>query len=106
MGFFGFSRQPDINTGVAEYKNTEGAVLVDVRNIGEYAAGHIEGSINVPLQFITDIKGRVTDLNTPLFVYCLSGGRSEQAALLLKRIGYTNVKNIGGINSYTGRAVR
>lgn len=106
MGFFGFSRQPDINAGVAEYKNTEGAVLVDVRNIGEYAAGHIEGSINVPLQFITDIKGRVTDLNTPLFVYCLSGGRSAQAASLLKRIGYTNVKNIGGINSYTGMAVR
>lgn len=41
--------------------------------------------------------------DTPLFVYCYSGGRSRQAADILKGMGYTNVKNLGGIASYTGK---
>ena len=73
MGLFGFSQPPDINKGIEEYQSTEGAVLLDVRNIGEYAQGHIEGSINIPLPCIIDIKDKVTDRNTPIFVYCLSG---------------------------------
>lgn len=61
MGLFGFSQPPDINKGIEEYQSTEGAVLLDVRNIGEYAQGHIEGSINIPLPCIIDIKDKVTD---------------------------------------------
>ena len=105
MGLFGFSQPPGINKGIEEYQSTEGAVLLDVRNIGEYAQGHIEGSINIPLPCIIDIKDKVTDRNTPIFVYCLSGGRSAQAATLLNKMGYTTVKNIGGINMYTGKVV-
>lgn len=41
--------------------------------------------------------------DTPLFVHCLSGGRSGRAVSFLKHEGYTNVKNIGGINGYTGK---
>ena len=44
----------------------------------------------------------VKDKNTPVFVYCLSGGRSAQAANKLKQMGFTEVNNIGGINSYKG----
>ena len=50
MGFFDFLKQPDINKGVMEYRNTDGAVLLDVRTPQEYREGHIPGSKNVPLQ--------------------------------------------------------
>lgn len=103
MGIFSFLRGSDINTGVQEWKNTEGAVLVDVRTAGEYRQGHIPGSINIPLDQIESITGRVPKKDTPLFVHCLSGGRSSQAVSQLKRMGYTEVKNIGGINAYTGK---
>ena len=42
----------------------------------------------------------VMERATPLFVYCYSGSRSSQATAMLKRMGYTNVKNIGGIAGY------
>ena len=44
--------------------------------------------------------------DTPLFVYCHSGARSSQAVRLLARMGYTNLKNIGGIAAYTGKVER
>ena len=43
---------------------------------------------------------------TPIFVHCLSGARSRQAAAILKQMGYTNVKNIGGISAYAGKVER
>ena len=44
--------------------------------------------------------------DTPLFVYCHSGARSSQAVRALTRMGYNNVKNIGGIAAYTGEVER
>lgn len=102
MGFFDFLKGPDINEGVKEWKSTEGSVLLDVREKDEYASGHIPGSINVPLSSLGSITKYVKDKNTPLFVHCLSGGRSSSATASLKGMGYTSVKNIGGISSYKG----
>lgn len=106
MGLFDFFRTPDINEGVEQYKKTNGAVLLDVRTKEEYADGHIEGSVNVPLDVVTSVQSVVKDKNTPLFVYCFSGSRSGQAVSILKRMGYNDVTNIGGICSYSGKAVR
>ncbi|MGI6177838.1 MAG: rhodanese-like domain-containing protein [Eubacterium sp.] len=106
MSFLDFFRIPDINAGVQEWKNTKGAVLLDVRTSDEYRRGHIPGSINVPLQHIARVKTRINDLNKPVFVHCLSGSRSRSAVSMMKSMGYTNVKNIGGINSYRGKVVR
>lgn len=103
MSFFDFFKRPDINQGVEEYQNVSGAVLLDVRTPNEYQEGHIPGSKNVPLQAIEKVKSVVRDSATPLFVYCYSGSRSSQAAVMLKHMGYTNVKNIGGIAGYTGK---
>ena len=44
--------------------------------------------------------------DTPVFVYCHSGSRSAQAVSKLQRMGYTAVKNLGGITSYSGKVVR
>ncbi len=106
MGLFNLLKTKDINAGVRDFRSTEGAVLLDVRTAEEYREGHIDGSINLPLDRITAIASIVKDKSTPLFVHCLSGGRSGRAVDYLKQIGYNNVKNIGGIGSYTGKVVK
>ena len=106
MGFFDFLKQPDINQGVRQYMSTTGAVLLDVRTPEEYAEGHIPGGKNLPLQNIDKAAVIADNKDTPLFVHCLSGGRSRQAAAVLKQMGYTNVTNIGGIADYRGKVER
>ena len=106
MGFFDFLKGPDINQGVKEYRDTDGAVLLDVRTSGEYAEGHIPGSKNLPLQSIDKVERMIENKATPIFVHCLSGARSRQAAAVLQQMGYTNVKNIGGISAYAGKVER
>lgn len=102
MGLLDLLKGPDINKGVEEYRATEGAVLVDVRTPEEYSKRNIPGSKNVPLQNLSEIEKVAPDKNTPLFVYCLSGGRSSSATKEFKKMGYCNIKNIGGISAYRG----
>ena len=106
MRLFDFLKGPDINQGVKEYSTTDGAVLLDVRPPDEYWQGHIPGSKNVPFQSISKVAGMIDDKSTPIFVYCLGGVRSRQAAAILQQMGYTNVKDIGGIAAYSGKMER
>ena len=106
MSFFDFMKGPDINRGVKEYSTTDGAVLLDVRTPDEYRQGHIPGSKNVPLQSIDKVTVMINNKATPIFVHCLSGARSRQAAAILQQMGYTYVKNIGGISAYAGNVER
>lgn len=103
MGFLNFFRRPDINEGVSLFSQTPDAILLDVRTQEEYQAGHIPQSHNLPVEEIDRAPMRIPDQKTPLFVYCLSGARSSQAAAALRAMGYTQVTNIGGINSYQGK---
>lgn len=103
MGFFDFLKVPDINVGVKDWETTPHAVLLDVRTPQEYREGHIPGSKNIPLQEIEKTGDLVQNRNTPLFAYCHSGARSRQAVSILQRMGFTNVKNLGGIVSYSGK---
>ena len=103
MGIFDFFKHPDINQGVQEYKNAAGAVLLDVRTPQEYREGHIPGSQNVPLQQLDKVEEVTENKDTVLYVYCRSGARSRQAVSLLQPMGYTNVRNIGGIAAYSGK---
>ena len=103
MGFFDFLHVPDIAQGIEEYRKTDGAILLDVRTLQEYRAGHIPGSKNVPLQELDRVAAVAAGRDTALFVYCHSGARSRQAVDKLRRMGYLHVKNIGGIAAYTGK---
>ena len=103
MGLFNFLKQPDINQGVKEFRQREGALLLDVRTPQEYREGHIPGSKNVPLQTIDKISSVADNKNIPLFVYCYSGGRSRQATAMLQHMGYITVQDIGGITAYSGK---
>ena len=104
MGIFDFLKSPDIGEGVKEFEATPGALLLDVRTPEEYREGHIPQSRNLPSLEAVGVLAPEKD--TPLFVYCLSGARSSQAVGALRRMGYTNVKNIGGIAAYKGKVER
>lgn len=93
----------NINRGLVEYGAVPGAVLVDVREAEEFAAGHIPGAVNLPL---SRIKTVALPKETPLFLYCLRGPRSLRAVGVLKRMGYTNLRSIGGINTYKGELTK
>lgn len=103
MGFFSFLRQEDLSQGYAAYCATPGGLLLDVRTPQEYREGHLPGSRNLPLASLDRVKEVAGDQETPLFVYCLSGSRSGQAVQILRGMGYSSVRNIGGIAGYRGK---
>lgn len=75
-----------------------GTHLYDVRTADEYAAGHAEFSANWPL---TDIEsGKLPEIakDSMIAVYCRSGNRSAEAKPLLEKSGFTNVKDLGGLD--------
>ena len=75
------------------------ALLVDVRSPEEFVNGHIEGSINLPIdQIISSIHKITLDLEANIVVYCASGLRSSSARKVLIKMGYMNVINGGGVN--------
>lgn len=77
--------------------------VIDVRTPEEFAAGHIPGAVNIPLDDIeTDIASVIGDKNAPFALYCRSGNRSGQALMLLENAGYTTMVNLGGIMNYSG----
>lgn len=80
--------------------------LIDVRSREEYREGHIPNSINIPLDRLADISSQIPDKQSKLFVYCLSGGRSQMACGHLQKLGYENVTNIGGITQWKGKVVK
>ena len=71
-----------VNKGLEEYRNTDRAMLVDVREKNEYARGHIPGAFNEPL---SSIDRTTLSKDRPLFLYCLRGSRSKKAAGILKK---------------------
>ena len=105
MTLFNIFSNKNINQGVQSFKETEGALLIDVRTREEYASGHVDGSISLPLDEISEIGKLVGSKSTHLFIYCRSGRRSARATAYLKGHGYVNVHDIGGIEDYKGEVV-
>lgn len=76
----------------------EGYVILDVREQEEYDEKHIPGAIVIPHMEIANRAEEVlTDKNQLILVYCRSGRRSKIAAEALIELGYTNIKEFGGI---------
>ena len=106
MGLRDLLRRTDINQAAELCREDETAVMLDVRTAEEYKAGHIEGSINVPLQNTGRKTPLIENVSAPINTYCLSGARTRLAVSALRAMGYTNVSNAGGINGYRGRLAR
>ena len=99
-------KRENINDGLKTFRETAGAVLLDVRTVQEYKEGHIPGSTNLPGENIKAAREVLPDKETPIFSYCLRGSRSKRAAAALCAMGYRNVTNIGGIVDYRGEIER
>ena len=73
-------------------------VILDVRTEQEYAEGHIPGAILIPDYEISEkAESVLTDKDQLILVYCRSGRRSKNAASLLEEMGYTRIREFGGI---------
>ena len=81
--------------------NQEGYIILDVRTQEEYDAGHIPGAILLPYTEIqTQAAAMLPDQDQLILVYCRSGRRSKIAAQALVELGYTNIKEFGGIQDW------
>lgn len=75
----------------------KGAIILDVRTLGEYKGGHIKNAIHIPLQELNNRYSEVNKLNKSVIAYCASGMRSSSATSLLKSKGI-DVINGGSIS--------
>ena len=78
-------------------KNVEGAIILDVRTPAEVADGIIEGAINIDFRN-DDFKSKIDQLDKDgtYFVYCARGGRSRNAADLMKELNFKEVYDLQG----------
>ena len=99
-------RQVTTEEAVNIMQTEENYVILDVRTAQEFASGHIPGAILIPNETIgTEEIAQLPDKDQLILVYCRSGNRSKQAADKLARLGYTNIVEFGGINSWPGEIV-
>jgi phage shock protein E len=85
-------------------QNIEDVILIDVRTPSEYKSHTLPNAHNFPVQTLGQSLDRlektIDGKDTKIAVFCVSGGRSRQAASLLKENGFSNVIDIGSINNY------
>ena len=91
-----------VNITAAEAKeimdSQEGYIILDTRTQEEYDEGHIPGAILIPYdEVLEQAEGVLTDKGQLILVYCRSGRRSKLAAEDLVKLGYTDIKEFGGI---------
>ena len=82
---------------VVQAKLQAGATVVDVRSEAEFRGGSYRGAINVPLSALSQGLSRIPK-DRPVVVYCASGSRSAMAARILRKAGYPDVSNAGGLH--------
>lgn len=84
----------------------ENHIILDVRRPDEFAAGHIPNAINIANETIgTEEIPQLPEKDQLILVYCRSGNRSKQASEKLAALGYTNIMEFGGINTWNGDIV-
>jgi len=77
--------------------NRQKAVVIDVCSPQEFAQGHITGARSVPLDELQNrLEGTVKNKALPVILVCASGMRSSRAVAIAKKLGYANVRSLGG----------
>ena len=99
-------RQTTMEEAITMMEEETGYIILDVRTAQEYSEKHIPGAINIASESIgTEDISELPDKDQLILVYCRSGNRSKQASEKLVKLGYTNIIEIGGINSWPGETV-
>ena len=85
-----------------EMMDTQEVIILDVREQDEFDAGHIAGAVLLPVGTITKDTAAavIPELDSVVLVYCRSGNRSKTASKALADLGYTDVYEFGGINTW------
>lgn len=85
-----------------EMMDTQDVIILDVREQEEYDSGHIPGAVLLPVGTIDEDTAAevIPEKDSTLLVYCRSGNRSRTAASALAELGYTNIYEFGGINTW------
>ncbi len=105
-GGAGSYRQISQEEAMRMMEQDDGHVIVDVRRQEEYDSGHIPGAILIPNESIGSTQpAELPDLQQIILIYCRSGNRSKQAAQKLADMGYANIYEFGGINTWPGETV-
>lgn len=86
-GYFSVYSKKIILKKIKILKTNQQKTILDVRSEEEFATGHIEGSINIPLHEIPDRLTEIKKIDKPLILCCASGNRSRQATTYLKSVG-------------------
>lgn len=95
---FGFGPETDYAQLVKD-----GAIILDVRSKGEFAGGHIKGSLNIPVDELSNNLDKLKDKKKPIITCCASGMRSASAKSILQSNGYLHVYNGGGWSGLQGK---
>lgn len=83
--------------GAVQLINREKAVVVDVCEANEFAAGHVGGAKHIPLaELEAKLPGIVKNKSTPLILVCQSGLRSGRAVAIAKKLGYEKTQSLAG----------
>ncbi|MDO4740691.1 MAG: rhodanese-like domain-containing protein [Eubacteriales bacterium] len=102
----GSYRQISMPEAVEMMAQEKDYIILDVRTEEEFAAGHIPGAVLLPNETIGDEPPEeLPDKEQLILVYCRSGNRSKQASEKLVGLGYRNIVEFGGINSWPGEIV-
>jgi phage shock protein E len=95
-GFVIFKQVNAVKPETAREWLKNGAKVIDVRSEGEFQEKHLPGTINIPLDGLSDEIARVApNKEQPLLLHCLSGTRSGAGEATLRKMGYRNVFNLG-----------
>jgi rhodanese-related sulfurtransferase len=88
--------------GAVQLINREKAVVIDVCETNEFAAGHVIGSKNIPLNTLEEkLTGAVKNKALPVILVCQSGARSNRAVAIAKKLGYEQAQSMaGGLNAW------
>lgn len=77
--------------------NREKAVVIDICETAEYAAGHVAGSKNIPLSQLEDkLPSAVKNKGLPVILVCASGVRSNRAVAIAQKLGYEKAQSLSG----------
>jgi phage shock protein E len=98
--YFMFMKGGDISSMDARRLVQAGARLVDVRTPDEFAAGHIPGALNIPVQQLDARMSELRPKDAAVVVYCRSGHRSGNAARVLKSAGFAAVHDLGPMSRW------
>ena len=85
-----------------EMMDTQEVIILDVREQAEYDSGHIPGAVLLPVGTIdeTTAAEAIPEKDSTVLVYCRSGNRSKTASSTLAELGYTNIYEFGGTNTW------